>query len=61
MDGVLGVLFSSGQPVHATSGAVKTHSSKSCAQKSIWNGHEDLLKRASVQLGTGTALLLSGP
>lgn len=27
-------------------------------RKSMWNGHEDLLKRAFVQLGTGTALLL---
>lgn len=52
------MLFSSGQPVGSTSGAVKTYYSKSYTQKSIWNGHEDLLKWAFVQLGTGTALLL---
>lgn len=52
------MLFSSGQPVGSTSGAVKAYSSKSCTQKSIWNGHEDLLKGAFEQQGTGTALLL---
>lgn len=52
------MLFSSGQPVGSTSGAVETYFSKFCTQKSIWNRHEDLLKWAFVQLGTGTALLL---
>lgn len=33
MYGVLGMLFSSGQPMCASSGAVKPHSSKSCAQE----------------------------
>lgn len=58
MYGVLDMLFSSGQPVGSTCGAVKTYSSKFCTQKSVWSGHEDLLKWAFVQLGTGTALLL---
>lgn len=42
MSGVLDMLFSSGQPVCATSGAVKTHSSKFCAHMEWKQGFTEM-------------------